>query len=114
MEYKHGADTDLTADRLQLCAQAMCLEEMLLCDVPEGALFYEGSHRRTAVVFTPELRAQVEADLKEMHELYRRGYTPKVKPTKVCNACSLKELCLPKLLRVKPVRDYLKQAMEEL
>ena len=48
-----------------------------------------------------------------MHALYRRGYTPKVKPTKSCNACSLKELCLPRLMKAKPVSAYLKAALEE-
>ena len=51
---------------------------------------------------------------REMHELYRRGYTPKVKPTKSCNACSLKELCLPKLMKSRSVSDYLRAAMEEM
>ena len=51
--------------------------------------------------------------LAEMHELYRRGYTPKVKPTKSCNACSLKELCLPKLMKSRAVSAYLRAAMEE-
>ena len=49
-----------------------------------------------------------------MHELYIRGYTPKVKPSKTCNACSLKELCLPKLMKKQSVSAYLKAAMEEL
>ena len=51
--------------------------------------------------------------LAEMHELYRRGYTPKVKPAKSCNACSLKELCLPKLMKSRAVSAYLRAAMEE-
>ena len=61
----------------------------------------------------PELRAQVRQMLTQMHDLYRRGYTPKVKPTKSCNACSMKELCLPKLMKNRPVSAYLKAAMEE-
>ena len=63
------------------------------------------------VVFTPALREQVQTLLAEMHALYARGYTPKVKPTKSCNACSLKELCLPRLMKVKSVSAYLKSAM---
>ena len=61
----------------------------------------------------PVRREQVQTMLSQMHELYKRGYTPKVKPTKSCNACSLKELCLPKLMRNKSVSAYLKAAMEE-
>lgn len=68
---------------------------------------------RTEVDFTPELRQEVTDLLTEMHELYRRGYTPKVKPSKSCNACSLKELCLPKLLRSRSVSAYLRGAMED-
>ncbi len=114
VEYKRGKPKEHSADELQLCAQAMCLEEMLCCAVPEGALYYGEPRRRTVVCFTPELRGQVQDSLTEMHELYRRRYTPKVKPTKACNACSLKDLCLPKLMRNRKVSDYLSCAMEDL
>ena len=114
VEYKRGAPKPHDADELQLCAQAMCLEEMLCCAVPEGALYYGEPRRRTVVPFTPELRGQVQDNLKEMHELYKRRHTPKVKPSKACNACSLKVLCLPKLMGRKRVADYLAAAMEEL
>lgn len=113
VEYKHGQPKENPADRLQLCAQAMCLEEMLCCSIPEGALFYGQTRRREAVPLTEELRQKVRDDLEEMHQLYQKGYTPKGKPTKACNACSLKGLCLPKLLRTRSVRDYLNAAMEE-
>lgn len=113
IEYKRGRPKDGQADEAQLCAQAMCLEEMLCCAVPEGALYYGEIHRRTAVPFTPELRKLVEVSLVEMHQLYQRRYTPKVKPSKACNACSLKNLCVPKLMRAKKVSDYLARAMEE-
>ena len=98
---------------LQLCAQAMCLEEMLCCEIPKGALFYGEPRRRTAVAFTPELRQMVRDFSEEMHQYARRGYTPKPKPTKSCSACSLKELCLPQLTRRGSVSAYLNQAMEE-
>ena len=87
---------------------------MLCCDIPEGALYYGEIRRRERVAFTEELRGQVRALLEEMHQLYRRGYTPKVKPTKPCNACSLKELCLPRLMKNRSVSAYLKAAMEEV
>ncbi len=112
VEYKRGKAKEADADRLQLCGQAMCLEEMLCCDVPEGALFYGETRRREVVPFTDELRQQVRANLEEMHQLYRRGYTPRVKPSKSCNACSLKELCLPRLMKTRSVADYLAAAME--
>lgn len=113
VEYKRGSPKSGNEDALQLCAQAMCLEEMLCCPIPEGSLYYGETRRRTRVTLGEPLRQQVRALSEEMHQLYRRGYTPKVKPTKACNACSLKELCLPTLLRKKPVADYLAQAMEE-
>ena len=114
VEYKRGSPREDTGDALQLCGQAMCLEEMLCCDIPEGALYYGEIRRRERVAFTEELRGQVRALLEEMHQLYRRGYTPKVKPTKSCNACSLKELCLPRLMKNRSVSAYLKAAMEEV
>ena len=112
VEYKRGNPREDTGDTLQLCGQAMCLEEMLCCDIPEGALFYGEIRRRVVVPFTEELRAQVRELLAQMHDLYHRGYTPKVKPSKSCNACSLKELCLPKLMKNRSVAAYLKDAME--
>ncbi len=113
VEYKRGEPKAHNADRLQLCAQAICLEEMLCCSVREGALFYGETRRRFSVTFTEELRGEVRALLEEMHQLFRRGHTPKVKPSKSCNACSLKELCLPSLMRKRDVADYLCRALEE-
>lgn len=113
VEYKRGAPKQIEADKLQLCAQAMCLEEMLCCDIPEGAIFYGEIRRREVVDLDEELRTQVRILLEEMHDLHRRGYTPKVKPSKSCNACSLKELCLPKLVKTNRVMDYLRKRLEE-
>lgn len=113
VEYKRGGGERQTGDLLQLCGQALCLEEMLCFPIPEGALFYGESRRRETVAFTPELREAVKSALLEMHSLYKRGYTPKVKPTKACAACSLKELCLPKLMKAETVSQYLNKALEE-
>lgn len=113
VEYKRGKSKATDADRLQLCAQAMCLEEMLCCQVPKGALFYGETHRRELVDCTEELRSRVHSMLMEMHEFYRRGYTPKVKRSKSCNACSLKEQCIPTLLSRVDVHAYLRDSLEE-
>lgn len=113
VEYKRGKPKSHDADQMQLCAQAMCLEEMLCCTIPEGALFYGEPRRRTAVPFTEDLRQAVRDALKEMHQLFQRGYTPRVKPSKSCNACSLKELCLPALTRRGSAAAYLQNAMED-
>ena len=114
VEYKRGRPKAHDADLLQLCAQAMCLEEMFCCAVPEGALFYGETRRRMDVSFSDELRGRVTALLAEMHQLFRRGHTPKVRPSKSCNACSLKEICLPALLGRKSAQAYLRSAMEEV
>ena len=112
VEYKRGRPKEDTADTLQLCCQAMCLEEMLCCEIREGALYYGETRRRQRILFTQEVRQEVQTLLAEMHALYDRGWTPKVKPTKACNACSLKELCLPKLMRKRSVAAYLRQNLE--
>ena len=110
VEYKRGEPKEDNCDAAQLCGQAMCLEEMLCCEILEGAIFYGERKRRTTVLFTPELRAEVSSAVKEMHELYNRGYTPKVKAGKFCNACSLKEICLPVLMKKMSVKKYLEDA----
>lgn len=109
VEYKRGAPKENNADELQLCAQAVCLEEMFRTDIPEGYLYYGESRRRSLVEFSPALRDELRRITAEMHELFRRGYTPKVKPSKKCKACSLEELCVPKLQRVAGVREYIQK-----
>lgn len=113
VEYKRGSPKPHDADELQLCAQAMCLEEMLLCTIPEGSLYYGENRRRTQISFTPEMRERVSALLAEMRQYTERGYTPRPKPTKGCNACSLKDVCLPKLQRTTSVASYLRQHVKE-
>ncbi|HBL84980.1 MAG: CRISPR-associated protein Cas4 [Clostridiales bacterium GWF2_38_85] len=109
VEYKHGEPKEDQVDILQLVAQAICLEEMLCCKIDEGAIFYEKIRRRQRVEITDLLRKQVSDMFAEMNELMNRHYTPRVKPSKCCNACSLKNLCLPKLLRNKSVSAYISQ-----
>ena len=113
IEYKKGEPKENNADELQLCAQEMCKEDMLLCDIPYGSLFYGQNRRRTQVEFTDELRTQVKTMLEEMHELWKKGYTPKVKPQKGCNACSLKEICIPRLMKTKSVSSYIEENLAE-
>jgi CRISPR-associated exonuclease Cas4 len=113
VEYKRGQSKESDADRLQLCAQAMALEEMLVCEVPEGFLFYGETRRRECVALTPDLRRETQDAADEMNEYFRRGYTPRVKPGKHCNACSLKELCLPKLCTRLDAARYVRDHVEE-
>lgn len=114
VEYKRGAPgAGHEGDGMQLCGQAMCLEEMLCCDIAEGALYYGETRHRTVVPFSDALRQTVRDSLAEMHQLFQRGHTPKVKPSKSCGACSLKEICLPALLRQKSAAAYLAAALED-
>lgn len=114
IEYKHGHPKENDADRLQLCAQAMALEEMLVCSISQGALFYEETRRRELVPLTDDLRQKTRQMADEMQQYFARGYTPKVKPGKHCNACSLKELCLPVLCRKADPKEYLRLHIDEL
>ena len=100
-------------DILQLTAQAMCLEEMFSTTVSEGAIFYGETRRREVVAITEELKNEVCQIFEEMHQYYDRRYTPKVKYSKACASCSLKEICLPKLEKAGSVKEYLKRALEE-
>ena len=108
VEYKHGKPNEYGADELQLCAQAMCLEEMLLCEIPEGSLFYGEPRRRTRVPLDRALRERTESVLREMEALYARGTTPKSARQKGCASCSIKDLCLPRLEKVPAASAYLK------
>jgi len=113
IEYKRGAPKADRYDEAQLCAEAMCLEEMLGTDIPAGALFYGETRHRTDVEFTDKLRDTVKTSVEEMHVLYARGYTPKSKSGKWCNACSLKEICLPVLMQRRSVEEYVRETLCE-
>lgn len=113
VEYKRGSPKENDADRLQLCCQAMCLEEMLCCEIPEAYLYYGEPNRRSKVLLDDSLRQKVRSMLLEIHDYYRRQYTPRVKPFKSCRACSLKDLCLPKLCRGQSAKEYLNRALHE-
>ena len=113
VEYKRGKPKEDDCDTLQLCAQAICLAEMLVCDVPEGCLYYGETRHRLVAVFDDALRARVRALYAEMHELMRRGHTPKVKPSRACRACSLADICMPKLCKNPSARAYIQKSLAE-
>lgn len=113
VEYKKGKPKLTKEDQLQLTAQALCLEEMFSAEVPEGAVFYGETRRRESVKITEDLRQEVRELLAEMHGYYNRNYTPKVKYSKACNACSLKEICLPKLGKTRSVKGYIDEMLKE-
>lgn len=112
VEYKRGKPKENDCDALQLCAQAMCLEEMLCCEIPQAYLYYGETHRRQAIILDTALRDRTAAMIAEMHELFRRQHTPKVKRTKGCNACSLKDICLPVLEKKRSAADYLAETLK--
>ena len=111
VEYKRGEPKDDDCDIMQLTAQALCLEDMLCCHIPFGFLYYGEIRRRVKVDFDADIRRRTEAAVKEMHELYKRKYTPKIKRRKACNACSLKDICLPVICGNKSASDYVEQML---
>lgn len=113
IEYKKGKPKLTEEDKLQLTAQALCLEEMFSTRIPEGAIFYGETRRRELVEITEELKEEVRSMFLEMHQYYERKYTPKVKYSKSCNACSLKDICLPKLGKGSSVKTYISQMLKE-
>lgn len=113
IEYKRGKPKKDESDILQVAAQAMCLEEMLSCTIEKGALFYGQTKKRMEVLITAELRQRVSDIFAEMHQYYDRGYTPRVKRSKACSACSLRDVCLPELDMVKSAKDYVERYLRE-
>jgi CRISPR-associated exonuclease Cas4 len=113
VEYKRGKPKAHQADEVQLCAQALCLEEMLGVTIPAGALFYGATRRRLEVAFTPELRTLVAATAARLHVLLAAGVTPLAEYAKAkCDPCSLLELCQPRISGQRRVADYLRQMLE--
>lgn len=97
VEYKRGRPKTHRADEVQLCAQAMALEEMFRADVPKGALFYGALRRRNVVAFDEDLRELTTATATAVHRLLAKGVTPRVAYEKRrCDACSLLEICRPR------------------
>lgn len=95
VEYKHGAPKQHRADEVQLCAQALCLEEMHHLAVPSGDLFYLKTRRRLEVEFTEELRALTIEISRQVRALVADGSLPAATPGKHCKACSMIDVCLP-------------------
>jgi len=117
VEYKRGKPKIDDCDRVQLCAQAICLEEMLdlpLESIETGALFYGRPRRREQVLIDAALRGKTVALAQEMHQLHTAGKTPRAEyRKKKCESCSLYNQCLPKMTSVeKDVKGYIRKALE--
>lgn len=114
VEYKRGKPKAHQADEVQLCAQALCLEEMLGVAIPAGALFYGATRRRLEVAFTPELRALTEDAAARLHGLLDAGVTPPAEyAASKCDPCSLYELCQPRLPERRLVDEYVSRMLAE-
>lgn len=113
VEYKRGKPKKSDVDVLQLVAQAMCLEEMLVCDISIGYLFYNEIKRRVEVSITPELKTKVRNMVLEMQRLYQRQHTPKVKTGPWCRSCSLKNICLPELMKTESASSFIERRLAE-
>lgn len=113
VEYKHGKAKEIDADRLQLCAQVIALEEMLMCTIDKAALYYAETRRREEIIISGDLRDKTQKTADEMWSYYRRGCTPSCKKNKSCNACSLKELCLPHIVEKNNVAEYIEHMLKE-
>lgn len=111
VEYKRGRSKSGDCDRLQVCAQAMCLEEMLGCDIESGFLFYKQTQSREPVSFDAELRDAVRAATREMHQMFQRGHVPRARKGKHCKACSLVDECLPSLQQ-RSAKEYIDEMLE--
>jgi len=97
VEFKRGKTKPSDVDRVQLCAQAFCLEEMFDTVVPDGQFYYLQEHRRSTVEIDAELRLRTEAIISRVHELLTNNVTPPAEYEKrKCDRCSLYELCMPK------------------
>lgn len=114
VEYKRGKPKKDNADKVQLCAQAICLEEMLGVEVPCGALFYGKTRHREDVAFEDDLRSETEETARRFHILIEAAKTPKPLYGKKCKTCSMKDLCLPKTVeKQRSIDSYLMNAMGE-
>lgn len=102
IEYKRGKPKAHRADEVQLCAQALCLEEMFRCAVPQGALFYNTTHRRLTVAIDDELRALTAIAADAVRAMLADGITPPPVPMPACARCSLEPLCRPTAIGARP------------
>lgn len=114
VEYKRGRPKQEAWDEVQLCAQAMCLEEMFGVSIASGALFYGQSRRRSPVDFSVALRDLTERLSQRMHELFENGRTPAAVYQPKCENCSLKSRCMPALGRKQAgVARYVSNALRD-
>lgn len=112
IEYKRGRPKPDPSDEIQVCAQALCLEEMLNVDITEGEVFYGQPRRRHVVPLTEALRRETERIALDARALIRSGETPASRPDGRCRSCSLSDRCLPESAGIrKSARRYIGQML---
>lgn len=115
VEYKRGRPKKNACDEIQLCAQALCLEEMLQCTVSGGALFYGKTRRRKNVAFDEVLREETTRTAQRLHQLIKTGVTPPAVYEKKCDSCSLMSVCMPKTAaRGKSAKAFLERSINDV
>lgn len=113
VEYKRGKPKKDDADLMQLTAQALCLEEMLLCEIDTGYMYYHEIKHRVEVLLTSDIKEKVRSIFLEMQDYYGRKYTPKVKTGPFCKSCSLHSVCMPELMNKRSVKSYIEGKIGE-
>jgi len=113
VEYKKSKRRTFDNDDVQLCAQALCLEEMFGTDVLEGCVYHAASKRRRPVALTPELRAETVSTIEAVRELLEAGQVPPAMLMPRCDGCSLRPVCLPELTGVNPSEAW-RQSQRDL
>lgn len=114
IEYKYGEPKEHNSDLVQLCAQAICLEEMFNLQISEGHIYYGKIKHRIDVVFDNQLRADVKGLIEEMYEYYNNGKTPLGTQAVHCKSCSLENICIPKLgAKNKKVQEYINKSIAD-
>lgn len=114
IEYKRGRPKSNDCDRVQLCAQALCLEEMLGVSITSGQLFYGQKRRRFDVAFDATLRKTTRRAAERLHELLSTGMTPAAVREKKCETCSLLPVCLPDAMQRRSARRYFQRQLDEV
>lgn len=114
VEYKRGRPKKDDSDRVQLCAQALCIEEMLETDVPAGALYYGKKKRRLKIEFDEKLRKTTCETAAALHALLTGGQTPAPEYNRRCDRCSFVDLCLPETIgKKRKVSAYMQRLTGE-
>jgi CRISPR-associated exonuclease Cas4 len=109
VEYKRGKPKSDRCDEVQICGQAICLEEMLNAQIENGALFYGAQHKRHEVIFDETLRIETKKTAQRLHDLILKGVTPPAVYEKKCERCSMIDICVPKAGKGKSARKYIEE-----